>query len=84
MALPSAPITLSVEQIEELNKKLSRMRHDVNGKLSLITLALGAFQLQPESRERWLSVMAEQPQKIVADMTQFSREMEAALQITRP
>jgi hypothetical protein len=84
MALPTEPITLSVEQIDELNRKLSMMRHDVNGKLSLITLALGAFQLQPESGERWLNVMAEQPQKIVADITQFSRDMEAALRITRP
>ncbi|MDD5141343.1 MAG: hypothetical protein PHY43_13920 [Verrucomicrobiales bacterium] len=84
MALPTEPVTLSVEQINELNQKLSTMRHDVNGKLSLITLALGAFQLQPESGERWLNIMAEQPQKIVAEITQFSRDMEAALRITRP
>ena len=84
MALPTEPITLSVQQIDELNRKLSTMRHDVNGKLSLITLALGAFQLQPESGERWLHIMSEQPQKIVADITQFSRDMEAALRITRP
>ena len=84
MALPTEPVTLSVAEIEELNKKLSMMRHDVNGKLSLLTLAVGAFQLQPESGERWLNVMAEQPQKIVADITKFSREMEAALRITRP
>jgi ribosome maturation factor RimP len=84
MTFPTEPVTLNVEQIEELNRKLSAMRHDVNGKLSLITLALGAFQLQPQNGERWLNIMAEQPQKIVADIAQFSREMEAALQITRP
>ena len=83
MTLPTEPITLSVAQIEELNQKLSMMRHDVNGKLSLITLALGAFQLQPEKGERWLNIMSEQPSKIVADITQFSRDMETALQITR-
>ena len=83
MTFPTEPVTLNVEQIEELNRKLSMMRHDVNGKLSLITLALGAFQLQPQNGERWLNIMAEQPQKIVADIAQFSREMETALQITR-
>jgi ribosome maturation factor RimP len=83
MILPTEPVTLNVEQIAELSQKLSAMRHDVNGKLSLITLALGAFQLQPQGGERWLGIMAEQPQKIVADIAQFSREMEAALQITR-
>lgn len=84
MALPTEPVTLNVEQIKELNQKLSTMRHDVNGKLSLITLALGAFQLQPDGGERWLNMMAEQPQKIVADITQFSRDLEAVLRITRP
>ena len=84
MTFPTEPVTLSVEQIEELNRKLSAMRHDVNGKPSLITLALGAFQLQPQNGERWLNIMAEQPQKIVADIAQFSRDMETALQITRP
>ena len=83
MTLPTEPIALSVAQIEELNQKLSMMRHDVNGKLSLITLALGAFQLQPQNGERWLNIMGEQPSKIVADITQFSRDMETALRITR-
>ena len=84
MALPTEPVTLSVEQIRELNQKLSTLRHDVNGKLGLITLALGALQLKPEDGKRWMSIMGEQPQKIVADLTQFSAEIEAALRITRP
>ena len=84
MALPTEPVTLSVEQIRELNQKLSTLRHDVNGKLGLITLALGALQLKPEEGKRWMSIMGEQPQKIVADLTQFSTEIETALRITRP
>jgi hypothetical protein len=84
MALPNEPVTLSVEQIKELNQKLSSMRHDVNGKLTQITLAVELLRLQPDDGERWLNMMAEQPQKIVAELAQFSRDLEAALRITRP
>ena len=84
MSLPTEPVTLSVAQIEELNSKLSMMRHEVNGKLTIVTLALETFRLKPENGERFLSMLAEQPQKIIADIAQFSRDMEAALRITRP
>ena len=84
MALPNEPVTLSVEQIKQLNQKLSSMRHDVNGKLTQITLALELIRLKPDDGEYWLNMMAEQPQKIVADIARFSRVMEAALRITRP
>jgi hypothetical protein len=83
MALPSEPVTLSVEQIGELNRKLSMMRHDVNGKLTQITLAVELLRLQPDGGERWLGMMAEQPQKIVAELAQFSRDFEAMFHITR-
>jgi len=83
MDLPNEPVTLSVEQIGELNRKLSMMRHDVNGKLTQISLAVELLRLQPDGGERWLGMMAEQPQKIVAELAQFSRDFEAALNITR-
>jgi hypothetical protein len=60
------------------------MRHDVNGKLTQISLAVELLRLQPEGGERWLTMMSEQPQKIVAELAQFSRDLEAALHITRP
>jgi hypothetical protein len=84
MALPNEPVTLSVEQIGELNRKLSMMRHDVNGKLTQISLAVELLRMQPDGGERWLTMMGEQPQKIVAEIAQFSRDFEAALRITRP
>ena len=40
MLLPAQPVTLTPEQIAELNKKLSTMRHDINNSLALV-LALG-------------------------------------------
>ncbi len=84
MPLPNEPVTLSVEQIKELNQKLSTMRHDINGKLTHITLAVELLRLKPDDADRWLNAMAEQPQKIVAEIAQFSRDMETALHITRP
>jgi signal transduction histidine kinase len=83
MALPNEPVTLSVEQITELNRKLSTMRHDINGKLTQISLAVELLRLKPDGGDRWLGMMADQPQKIVAELAQFSRELEAALHITR-
>lgn len=83
MTLPNEPVTLNVEQIQELNRKLSMMRHDVNGKLTQITLALELLRLQPNDGERWMNMITNQPQKIIADIAQFSRDLEAALKITR-
>ncbi len=42
MAQPTKPVNLSLEQIAELNQKLSTLRHDLNNSLSLIaaTVAL--------------------------------------------
>ena len=84
MALPTEPVTLNVAQIEELNRKLSMLRHDVNNHLMLIMTAVELLRLKPESGERMLNMMAEQPQKIGAAITQFSGELESALRITRP
>ena len=40
MALPSEPVTFSPGELQELNRKLSDMRHDINNHLSLIVAAL--------------------------------------------
>lgn len=84
MAVPTEPITLSVEQINELNRKLTTLRHDVNNQLSLIMAAVELIRRKPEGSERMLAMLVEQPHKISDSLTQFSGEIEAALQITRP
>jgi hypothetical protein len=40
MALPSQPVTLPVKDLEQLNRNLSDMRHDINNHLSLMVAAL--------------------------------------------
>ena len=84
MALPNEPVTLSVEQINELNRQLSTLRHDVNNHLMLIMTAVELFRLKPENGERMLTMLSEQPQKIGAAIKLFSGELESALHITRP
>jgi hypothetical protein len=84
MPLPSQPVTLNVEQIAELNRKLSTLRHDVNNNLALITAAVEIIRRKPESTERMLNGLAEKPHKIAEAVAQFSREVETALGITRP
>jgi hypothetical protein len=83
MALPTEPITLSVEQINELNRKLSTLRHDVNNSLSLVVATVELIRRRPEDVERLLTTLTEQPRKISDSIAKFSGDMESALRITR-
>jgi hypothetical protein len=85
MALPNAPITLTVQQVEELNKRLSALRHDVNNHLSLIVAAAELIRLnpKPEMIARMSTTLSEQPAKISEEISKFSTEFERVLGITR-
>ena len=84
MPLPTQPVTLSPEQIAELNKKLATLRHDINNRLALVTAAAEIIRRKPDAAERMLNGLAEKPQQISEAIAQFSHELEAALGITRP
>jgi hypothetical protein len=92
--LPSAPVTLSVEQIEALCRQLGDLRHDINNDLSkvvgtaeLIKLELMRFNPDParplKAMDRF-PLLLEQPKKISMMIEGFSRELEKALGIVRP
>lgn len=83
MALPNGPVTLTAEQIAELNKKLSTLRHDINNHLSLIVAAVELIRYNPEVAERMSTTLAEQPPKISEELARFSAEFEKAVGITR-
>jgi hypothetical protein len=83
MSLPIEPVTLSTEQITELSRKLSGLRHDVNNKLSLIAASVELFRLRPDNAERILNSLGEQPRIIAEMIARFSTDLEAALGITR-
>jgi len=84
MPLPSQPVTLSVEELGELSRKLSHMRHDINNQLSLIMAAVELIRHKPQMAERMMATLAEQPSKITECITRFSVEFERALGITKP
>lgn len=83
MALPNAPVTLTVQQIDELNRRLSHMRHEINNHLSLIVAAAELIRLKPELMQKMSASLVEQPPKITGEMTRFSAEFEKAFGITR-
>src|ERR1017187_9460567 len=83
MAKPTEPVALSLEQIGELNEKLSALRHDLNNSLSLIAATVALIRHRPAVTEQMWNTLAEQPRKIGESFSQFSRDLEAALHITR-
>jgi len=84
MPLPHESVTLSAEQVRELNQKLADLRHDVNNSLSLMTAAVELIQRRPENAGNMWSTLIEQPRKVTGSISQFSRDLEAALHITKP
>jgi hypothetical protein len=84
MSLPQQPVTLSVEEIDDLNRKLSTMRHDINNHLSLITAAIELIRRKPQMADRMIATLAEQPSRITGTISKFSEDFEKTLSITRP
>ncbi len=83
MGLPSEPVTLSVEELGQLNHDLANLRHDVNNQLSLIMAAVELARHKPPMVEWMLATIGEQPPKVSEAMRKFTVEFEKALGITR-
>jgi hypothetical protein len=83
MSFPDGPVTLTVQQLEELHKKLSALRHDVNNHLSLIVAAAELIKFNPEMAARMSTTLGEQPSKISDQLGRFSAEFEKIFGITR-
>ena len=76
-------VTLTEEQVAELNRKLATLRHDVNNNLSLMTAAVELIRFKPELSERMMETLAEQPAKITDAMARFTDEFEKVFGISR-
>jgi len=83
MGVPNVPVNLTPEQLKELNKKLSHMRHEVNNQLALVVAALELIRFRPELRDKMLETVAQQSPKIMAEIATFSAEFERVFGITR-
>jgi hypothetical protein len=84
MALPTEPVTLTVAQLEELNRKLSDMRHDINNHLALVVAAVELIRHKPQMTERMMATLSEQPSRITEAVRKFSHDFEQSMHITRP
>lgn len=83
MVLPTNPVTLRVEQIEQLSKLLSNLRHNINNHLALIVAATELIKFNSEMVERMSATLMEQPPKISEEINRFSKEFDRMLGITR-
>jgi hypothetical protein len=84
MQLPTHPVTFTVEQVDDLNRKLSAMRHDINNHLSLVVAAMELIRQKPQMAERMVATLSAQPAKITEAVKKFSAEFEQAVGIKRP
>jgi hypothetical protein len=53
MATPPTPATLTAEQVIELNKKLSHMRHEINNQLAMVVAALELLRFRSNRPRSW-------------------------------
>lgn len=83
MAMPQTPVTLTPEQVAELNEKLATTRHDINNNLSLIVAAVELLRRKPELAPRMIESISQQPDKIIAQLRAFTAEFEQTLGITK-
>ena len=81
--MPLSPATLTTDQIDDLNRQLSTMRHDINNHLSLIMAATELIRRKPETMERISGTLIEQPSKISEAMTKFSALFESTFGIKK-
>jgi hypothetical protein len=83
MVLPEQPVTLSAQQIAELNQKFSTLRHEVNNSLAIVLAGVELMRAKPETTPRMVATIAEQPGRITKLMRQFTGEFETTLGIAR-
>ena len=83
MGLPAAPVTFTVEQIGELNEKLSNMRHNVNNNLALMVAALELLRRKPDTALKMADAISGQTNKLIEEIRVFSSDFENAFGITR-
>lgn len=81
MRLPTEPVTLSVQEIEDLNRKLSEMRHAINNNLCYIVAALEVMR-KPEMADKMRTTLTEQTLKISELLKKFSGDFEGTMKIT--
>jgi hypothetical protein len=83
MPAPLEPVTLAPKDIQEVERLLADLRHNINNDLSLIIAAIELMQRKPEISPRMVDTIAVQPAKILNELRGFSDRIEAMLHIVR-
>jgi hypothetical protein len=78
MAVSETPQPNASEQVAELNRKLSVMRHNVNNHLALVVAATELLRRKPELAPRLLDNILAQPERINSEIRSFSEAFETA------
>jgi trans-aconitate methyltransferase len=81
MGVGDQPVTLSPEQVAELNGKLSELRHNLNNHLTLILSAGDLIQRRPAAAVSMADTILGPAHQIMEEVQRFSREFERALRI---
>jgi len=83
MPPPYEAVTLAPDDIQELERLLSDLRHNINNNLSLIVAATELMRRKPDMAARMVETIAQQPPKVLTELKVFSDRLEAMLQIVR-
>lgn len=83
MTLPTEPVILTVAQVEELNRQLSTLRHDINNNLSLLMAATELIRAKPQTLDRMIGTLIDQPPKIGEAVARFSAAFEKTIGIAK-
>jgi hypothetical protein len=81
MAAATKSVTLSPAEIDDLSKKLSILRHNINNHLSLVIAAAELIRLKPETAPRMTETLLDQPQKISQELRAFSAEFNTKFEL---
>lgn len=81
--LPDNPVTLNTQQIDEFNRKLSKMRHDIANHLTVVITAAELASHAPERAKDHLVLLLGQTPKITEAVKGFTAEFDRILGISR-
>ncbi len=59
-----------------LSERLSKMRHDIRGSLTILVAGCDMIRMKPELSEKYLNQFSEKSQQIIHLMDEFSRHFE--------
>lgn len=83
MGSPANSVTLSTEQIDDLVRKLSKVRHNINNNLAMVVAATELIKVNAEMVPRMSTTLMEQPPKISNELKQFTAEFNKILGLSQ-